>query len=129
MATADMGTVTFIHTDPYRERNHRRIRDVVRVAQELYWEREPGATTLRTLDTHEGLFLSAVQSIQRDASKERAAAEREWGGDSQALQAIFSLSYSGEADRLEAALTSYRNECERREFGEVDEAVSLAAAE
>lgn len=104
-----------------------RIRAVERIASDLYWQREPNATTLRDLDTHEALFLSAVNSIQRAADRTRNDACKTWGRDSQAYAALCNLSYREEASKLEAALKSYRAECDRLEWPDDDEAMAQAA--
>jgi predicted SPOUT superfamily RNA methylase MTH1 len=106
-----------------------RINRVRSVANELYYAREEGATTLRTLDTHEALFISACDAIQREAIKERSKAEETWGYATNACEALCNLSYRNEAAKMEQALASYRAECERREFPDDDEVSQLTAAE
>lgn len=116
--------------DPHLDRNFKRIRAVMFVYYDLYDSFEEGTTVRRKLETHEALFLSAVEGIGRRHSQERLEAEREWATDPQAFAAIKSLSYSSEADAMEAALRSYRNECERREFdNQLDEVSQQIAAE
>lgn len=109
----------------YREQCYRRISRIVTFANELYSAREEGATTLRDLETHEALFLSAVNSIQSIKRKERADAGKTWGEGSAAYEALINLSYRQEAYDLEAALAAYKDECERREFPD-DDADDLA---
>lgn len=99
----------------------RRINAVTRVAGELYDERgEDGRH--RDLETFEALFISAVNALNRQYPKDRAAAEKEWGHDSEAFKAISNLSLRQQADDMEGVLRAYDNE-RRRFLGDYDDSL------
>lgn len=107
-----------------------RINVVMSEYNSLYDAREPNSTVRRKLDTHEALFLSAVNCIRRDFNDQRRNAEKVWGGETQAYAALENLSYREEASKLEAALASFKADCETLECGadEAEQAVALAMA-
>lgn len=103
-----------------------RIRKVLSVYNDLYDAREEGSTERRKLELHEALFLSAVNAIDRESAKERADAQRVWGYRTNAYEALCNLSWRNEAAKMEAALQAYRNEQERFENGDDEEALEAA---
>lgn len=106
-----------------------RINAVARVYNDLYSSVEEGTASLRKLDTHEALFISAVDCISREANRTRAEGRKTWGAGTNAYAALANLSYRSEAAKLEEALASYKAECERREGfeDECDELFDVAA--
>lgn len=121
-------TATLHFIDPSRTASIARIDAVRRVYADLYDARDEDGHR-RDLETHEALFLSAVDCILRVGSKERSDALKTWG-DGAAYDAVCNLSYRDEAAKLEAALASYKAECERRENPneiEAEPALQLAA--
>lgn len=121
--------MTVIQLEPHRTACLARIQAVMSVYYELYDAREEGSTVRRDLETHEALFLSACNSIGREAEKERRDGEKVWGYGTNAYAALVNLSFRQEAEKMEAALEAYKRLQEAFESGaDVEEAVSHAIA-
>jgi hypothetical protein len=103
-----------------------RIDAVRRVANELYDERDEDGHR-RDLETHEALFISAVNAITRGYASERSKALQVWG-DGKAYEALCNLTYRQEASDLETALASYKAEAARR-FNDELEGVAFQMSE
>lgn len=86
-----------------------RIKAVSRVYDDLYDARDEDGHR-RKLEAHEALFLSAVDCIGRTATKEMTEAFKVWG-DGAAYDAVCSLTYRSQAEKLEKALASYKAIC------------------
>jgi hypothetical protein len=88
-----------------------RINAVSAVYNDLYDAFEEGTTVRRVLETHEALFISAIDSISRASNKTIKEGFKTWG-DGAAYEALCNLTYRDQAAKMEAALASYKAICE-----------------
>lgn len=108
-------TVTNLQPTPgTRAHSYARVNAVMSVYNDLYDAREENSTERRKLETHEALFLSAVESIHRTTNKTLSDGLKTWG-DGAAYDALCNLTYRDQAEKMEAALANYKAICEELE--------------